>query len=58
MSLSVSHSRRSVLVNHHEMMHESLFLSSEEAVQVVLLADVEAGLVVATGQQEFDREWG
>jgi hypothetical protein len=35
----------SVLVNHHEMMHESSFLGGEEAVRVVLLNDVEAGLV-------------
>jgi hypothetical protein len=49
---------KSVLVNHHEMMHESLFLSGEEALRVVLLNDVKAGLVVATGWQEVDREWG
>jgi hypothetical protein len=48
----------SVLVNHHEMMHESSFLGGEEAVRVVLLDDVEAGLVVATGRREVDREWG
>jgi hypothetical protein len=47
-----------VLVNYHEMMHESSFLGSEEAVRVVLLDDVEAGLVVATGWREVDREWG
>jgi hypothetical protein len=47
----------SVLVNHHEMMHEYLFLGGEEAVQVVLLDDVEAGLVVATGRRDVDREW-
>jgi hypothetical protein len=29
-----------------------------EAVQVVLLNDVEAGLVVATGRREVDRVWG
>jgi hypothetical protein len=49
---------KSVLVNHHEMMHESSFLGSEEAVRVVLLDDVEAGLVIATGWREVDREWG
>jgi hypothetical protein len=39
----------SVLVNHHEMVHESLFLGGEEAMRVVLLNDVKAGLVIATG---------
>jgi hypothetical protein len=48
----------SVLVNHHEMMHESLFLGGEETLQVVLFDDVEAGLVVATGRREVNREWG
>jgi hypothetical protein len=43
-------------VNHHEMMHESLFLGGE-TLQVVLFDDVEAGLVVVTGQREVDREW-
>jgi hypothetical protein len=46
----------SVLVNHHEMVHESLFLDSEEAMRVVLLNDAEAGLVIATGGREIDRE--
>jgi hypothetical protein len=50
--------RESVLVNHHEMMHESLFLGGEEAMQVVLLDGVETGLVVATSRREVDREWG
>jgi hypothetical protein len=39
---------KSVLVNHHEMMHESLFLGGEETL---------AGWVVATGRQEVNREW-
>jgi hypothetical protein len=38
------------------MMHESSFLGGEEAVRVVLLDDVEAGLVVVTGRREVDRE--
>jgi hypothetical protein len=29
----------SVLVNHHEMVHESLFLGSEEAVERVILGE-------------------
>jgi hypothetical protein len=46
----------SILVNHHEVVHESSFLSGEEAVRVVLLDDVEAGLVIAAGGREVDRE--
>jgi hypothetical protein len=42
-------------VNHHEMVHESLFLGGEEAMQVVL-NDVKAGLVVATSWGEVDRK--
>jgi hypothetical protein len=51
---------KSVLVNHHEneMVHESLFRCGEEAVRVVLLDDVKAGLVVVTGWQEVDRKGG
>jgi hypothetical protein len=48
----------SVLVNHQEMVHESLFLCGEEAMQVVLLNDVKAGLVIATGRQEVNRKGG
>jgi hypothetical protein len=46
----------SVLVNHHEMVHESLFLGSEKAMRVVLLDDVEAGLVIVTSWQEVNRK--
>jgi hypothetical protein len=38
---------KSVLVTHHEVMHESVFLGGGEAMRVVLLNDVETGLVVA-----------
>jgi hypothetical protein len=47
----------SILVNHHKMVHESLFLGGEEAVRVVLLNDVEAGLVVVASGREVNREW-
>jgi hypothetical protein len=49
---------KSILVIHHEVMHESSFLSSEEAVRVVLLNDVEAGLVIAASGREVNREGG
>jgi hypothetical protein len=49
---------KSVLVNHHEVVHESSFLSGEEAVRMVLLDDVKAGLVVVAGGREVNREGG
>jgi hypothetical protein len=47
-----------VLVNHHEVMHESVFLGGEEAMRVVLLNNVETGLIIATSGREVNRERG
>jgi hypothetical protein len=49
---------KSVLVNHHEVVHESVFFSSEKAMRVVLLDDVATGLVVVASGRKVDRERG